>query len=155
MNRASTPVNNFRQARILVVEDNYDHWIIIRTVLKECLAEVEPIWAANADEALDYLNAAADQQQVLPKLILLDLYLPDRATGWHILEQLKKPASPFLKLPVVILSHSNDPSDISLSYRYGGTSYLIKPLNYADWVAHFQMLRHYWWEVVTLPSKQS
>ena len=75
-----------RQGTILVVEDNDDHWFLIRWALLQTLPGVEAVRAVDADEALDYLNDCLEADASLPSLILLDLYLPGRAEGWRVLE---------------------------------------------------------------------
>ena len=90
----------------------------------------------------------------MPKLIILDLYLPKRADGLELLRQIKALPSPCNQLPVVMLSSSSDRTDISQSYQYGGSSYLVKPTDFEAWLTYFQELRTYWWETVTLPPLQ-
>lgn len=148
----ATNHRNFSHASLLVVEDNEDHWQLIRMGLEKALPEVEPVWAANGDQALTHLNGCLLRGNDLPKLILLDLYLPKREDGWHLLEELKESGSSFRQIPVVILSYSCTPEDITASYLYGSTSYVTKPTDRQAWIEYTQNLRAYWWETVTLPS---
>lgn len=142
---------NFRDAKILLVEDNPDHGALIQTVLHECMPEVELILAATVDEAWNQLNKSRQSQEGLPRLILLDLYVPRREDGWQLLQLIKESTSPYRLIPVTILSHSGDREDVETSYELGGTSYIIKPSDYPRWLAYFQTLRQYWWNTVTLP----
>jgi CheY-like chemotaxis protein len=143
---------NFSHASLLVIEDNPDHWHLIQSSLQRFLPEVEPRWASDANQARQYLDDCLLQGNDLPKLILLDLYLPAREDGWGLLEELKDGASSCRQVPVIVLSSSNDPEDITESYHYGSTSYLIKPNTSEAWISFGQNLRTYWWETVTLPS---
>lgn len=154
INRRIQPTSqrNFRYASLLVVEDNPDHWQLIRLALEKFLPEVEAVWVTNADQARDYLSDCLFNGDDLPKLILLDLYLPTRQEGWNLLEDLKDQTSSCKQVPVVILSYSNDPEDITQSYYYGSTSYLVKPDTPQAWTNFGTNLRSYWWETVTLPS---
>ncbi|GAA4398535.1 response regulator [Nibrella viscosa] len=141
------------QTPVLVVEDNADQWTIIREALKECFPEAEPIWVSNAGQALAYLQEARAGGGRMPKLIFLDLYLPHREDGWKLLKQLKEPESGFSLLPVVVLSHSSQPEDVEEAYDFWLTSYVVKPLDYDQWINSLTALRNYWWNVVTLPGQ--
>jgi CheY-like chemotaxis protein len=143
---------NFRQARLLIIEDTDDHWHLMHLEVKRFLPEVTPIRVATQAQAMTYLNGCLSNGDKLPGLILLDLYLPDRQEGWQLLQQLKHPESNFRQLPVVVFSHSSAREDVLGSYQYGSTSYVTKPLDPRNWPAYFQILRHYWWETVTLPG---
>lgn len=61
---------------ILVIDDNDDQCTIIRTVIEQNFSEVVPVFAANEKEALAYLEDNAENTTKMPRLILLDLYLP-------------------------------------------------------------------------------
>lgn len=143
---------NFKNARLLIVEDNPDHAYIINKAIQQCLPEVKPVIVPTEAEALTYLAQCESDECIMPKLILLDLYLPDSQTGWRLLNQLKTLPSAISKVPVVLLSSSVSPTDIREAYRRGCSSYLVKPSQFENWLAYFQTLRSYWWETVTLPK---
>lgn len=142
---------NFRKAKVLVIEDNDDHWILVKTAMQYCLPEVRLVRAATGVQALGYLDQWTTEEWEMPKLILLDLYLPGRGDGWQLLEQIRSLSTPFNQIPVVVLSASNAPADIAETYRRGSSSYLVKPTAAEEWIQYFQQLRAYWWETVTLP----
>lgn len=148
----STTRNNFRNAKLLIIEDNPDHGIIIRKALKLCLPEVMPILVTTEKEALVYLDQCQLEEWEFPKLILLDLYLPEAQNGWRLLEQIKALPTQLSKIPVILLSHSNSREDIAEAYERGCSSYLVKPTRFDEWLVYFQTLRTYWWETVTLPK---
>jgi len=137
--------------RILVVEDNADQWFIIRWVLLQRFKEVEAIWVADVSEAMAYLEAGAAGQHPLPRLVLLDLYLPHRQAGWLLLEQIKTHPH-YRSIPVIVLSRSNRLEDISQSYRLRSSAYLVKPATYDQWLQYFTHFRRYWWGTVILPK---
>jgi len=122
--------------------------------MQQCLSEVTPIWFSTAEEALVFLTDCNIQEWEMPKLILQDLYMPDRIDGWELLQRIKALPSPCNQIPVVILSSSNDRTDIAESYQLGSSSYIIKPMDFDGWLSYFQELRMYWWETVTLPPLQ-
>ena len=133
---------------ILIVENDADHWLIIRSVLARCFPEVEPIWVNNAAQAVTYLQQASLSKRKMPWLILLELHLPRPKDGWSLLELLK--ANPgYQSIPVIVLSHSADDNDITKAYTQGVASYIVKPTTYHKWLVCMYSLRSYWWEVVT------
>ncbi|GAA4470356.1 response regulator [Nibrella saemangeumensis] len=151
-NGAQTLVRSRVAPKVLVVEDNPDHWVFMQKAMQENFTEVEPVVTTSAAQTLDYLTTCSNRAEVPPKLILMDLYLPDRKDGWQLLNQIKKLDPPFDRIPVVVLSHSNNPQDIAESYRQGINSYLVKPTQYQEWLHCFQVIKEYWWETVTLPD---
>ncbi|MBD2754335.1 response regulator [Spirosoma validum] len=154
INNHETIRANFKRAKVLIIEDSNDHWMLIKNVMQQCLPEVVPVRVDTPDKALILLHSWTTQEWEIPKLILQDLYLPDRADGWYLLDQIKAMPSPCNRIPVVVLSSSNARKDIEEAYRRGSSSYLVKPTNYEGWHAFFQELRAYWWETVTLPPIQ-
>lgn len=153
MAKLSTPRRRkTRQIPILIVEDNADQWLIIRSVLSQCFPEVEPIWMNNAAQTVTYLEAHAADAVKLPRLIVLDLYLPRREDGFFLLEFLKT-CQFYRKPPVVILSASRDDDDITSVYSFNVASYIVKPGTYHEWLNCFYTFRRYWWEIVTLPLR--
>lgn len=148
----SAKQDNFKNAKLLIIDDNADHGVVITNAARHCLPEIKPIILSCEEDALAYLNQCCMEEWELPKLILLDLYLPNRENGWHLLEQIKFGTAALSKIPVVILSGSNDPADITEAYNRGCSSYLVKPDRFDEWISYFQVLRSYWWETVTLPK---
>lgn len=145
---------NFSRAKVLVIEDSADHWTLMKSAMQQCLPEVTPVRVDTADQALELLDSWATQEWEMPKLILQDLYLPNRTDGWYLLEQIKARPAPCNRIPVVMLSSSDYRTDIEEAYRRGSSSYLVKPTSFAEWLTYFQELRTYWWETVTLPPLQ-
>jgi CheY-like chemotaxis protein len=148
----STTRQNFKNAKLLIVEDNLDHRIIIKKAVEQCLPEIKPILVPNKEEALDYLTQCLREEWESPKLIILDLYMPTREDGWELLDQIRALPATLSKIPIVLLSYSSDRVDIAEAYKRGCSSYLVKPSGFNDWIDYFQTLRMYWWETVTLPK---
>ncbi|MEZ0483920.1 response regulator [Fibrella aquatica] len=142
---------NFKRARILVVEDNDDYWVLIQRAMFQVLPEVMPVRAASKEEAHELLTAWSRDEWDMPKLVLLDLYLPNREHGWQVLDEIRNLMTPCNQVPVVILSSSDTQDDITEAYRRGSSSYLVKPTAFAEWLNYFKQVRTYWWETVTLP----
>ena len=143
-----------RQVPILVIEDNADQWLIIRSAINQCFSEVEPIWINNVPQAITYLETHANDGAKIPRLVLCDLYVPRREDGFALLEFAKN-YSFQRKPPIVVLSSSKDEADITKSYTLNAASYIVKPGSYHEWLNCFYAFRRYWWEIVTLSLGQS
>lgn len=145
---------NFKRAKVLVIEDSDDHWLLIKRAMQQCLSEITPVRAVSPQEALTFLHEWQHQEWEIPKLIIQDLYLPNRVDGWQLLRQIRQMPVPFCQVPIIMLSSSNDCNDIMEAYALGASSYLVKPTTFDDWLTYFQELRIYWWETVSLPPLQ-
>ncbi len=152
--RGSANYENYRNACILVVEDNADHAVIIDKAIQQTMPDVKRTIVSTEEEAIAHLDTCLTQEMEVPKLILLDLYLPDRKNGWQLLDRIKAMPAALSKIPVVLLTYSDNRTDIAESYQRGCASYLIKPSTFDDWLYYFQTLRAYWWETATLPKNQ-
>ncbi len=141
-----------RQVPILVVEDNADQWLIIRSTLAKCFPEVEPIWLNTSTQAIRYMETHSSDPTKLPRMILLDLYLPRREDGLALLEFMKNHEF-YRKPPVVVLSSSQDEEDVATVYSLNVATYIVKPSSYHEWLNCFFAFQRYWWGVVTLPLR--
>ena len=128
---------------ILLVEDNPDHVELILRTLRENNVVNQVHVVTNGEEALDFLyqrGKYADAPR--PGLILLDIKLP-RVDGIEVLRQIK--ADPELKsMPVVMLTTSAGEQEILESYSCGANSYIIKPLDFDQFVKAIKTLKLYW-----------
>ena len=115
-----------REIKIMLVEDSIEDATFTEHVLKFNKLQKDLVLAANGQDALQALEKC-DRDQSHPNLILLDINLPD-ISGMDLLKQIKKDAR-FSKIPVVILTGSNEDEDIQKSYDLGASSYLVKPIS--------------------------
>ncbi len=93
-------------------------------------------------EALNLLCSDAAEPHHLPKVIFLDLKLP-KMSGLEVLSQLKGEQRTRL-IPVVMLTSSQEESDILESYERGANSYMVKPLDYDEFFQAVEDLGLYW-----------
>jgi len=139
---------------ILLVEDNLDHVELILKALRDnnVLNEVHVL--TNGEEAMDFLHQRGvyvDKAQ--PGLILLDIKLPGM-DGIEFLRRIK--ADPKLKrIPVVILTTSAGEKEIVESYNCGANSYIVKPVDFEQFVKVIKDLKLYWLVVNSLPMKST
>ncbi len=128
-----------REGIILLVEDNADHAILTQRALKQhkILNTVEV--AQDGQGALDRLF---DTGKTLPILILLDLKLP-KIDGLDVLKRLRASERTH-RVPVVILTSSDDERDRAAGYDLGCNSYIRKPVDFDQFAAAVHDLGLYW-----------
>lgn len=131
---------------ILLVEDNpNDLELALHALKKHNLANNIQI-ARDGVEALDFLFGEGSFEGRLvtdtPKVILLDLKLP-RVNGIAVLERVK--ADPRTRnIPVVVLTSSREDPDVATCYKLGVNSYIVKPVDFEQFVKAVQQLGLYW-----------
>jgi len=130
---------------VLLVEDSTsDAEMILRVLRKNNLAN-RLVHLPDGAEALDFLfceGEYAGRESNLPRVILLDLKMP-RVNGIEVLTRLKLDERT-KKIPVVILTSSNEDPDIQVCYKLGANSYVVKPLEYNDFYQAISNLGLYW-----------
>ena len=131
---------------ILLVEDSHtDAKLTLKALEKVNLAH-KVVWVKDGEEALDYVfsrNAFKSRDpKEDPRLIILDLKLP-KVDGQEVLETLKN-HDLYKLIPVVILTSSNEERDIMKSYYNGVNSYIVKPMEYEDFMKAVRELGMYW-----------
>lgn len=135
---------------ILLVEDNDgDIELTERAFRKGNLAAKLSV-AHDGVEALEMLGRKGDRGAALrPDLILLDLNMP-RMDGREFLAAIK--SDPDLKsIPVIMLTSSNAPRDISECYERHANCYIIKPFGTEKFTAMVKQLDEFWTGIVRLP----
>jgi two-component system response regulator len=131
---------------ILLVEDNPSDIELTRRAFEKSHIANEMIVAEDGQEALDYLFDSDPLTNLrlneLPALVLLDLKLP-KVDGLNVLRQIRNDDHTS-RLPVVILTTSNEEQDVAQSYDLGANSYIRKPVDFKQFVAAVQHLGLYW-----------
>ncbi len=133
-------------AEILLVEDNpNDAELILRALKKNNLAN-KIIWVEDGSKALDFLfcrgNFKNRNKNKFLKVILLDLKLP-KLSGLEVLREIK--SNDLTKhLPVVIITSSKEDPDIKAAYKMGANSYVVKPVDFGDFVDSVSNIGLYW-----------
>jgi CheY-like chemotaxis protein len=136
-----------RRAVVLLVEDDPDHAFLAREGLIDAHVLVDLHHVERGDQALAFLRRQAPYQDApRPDLILLDLHLP-RVSGYEVMEAIAADES-LKSLPVVVLTSSSDAKDVQLLNALGCTSFITKPLEFADLAATLRKMAGYWFELV-------
>jgi CheY-like chemotaxis protein len=132
-------------ARILMVEDDPKDVELSLTALEEYNLANEVVVAHDGVEALDYLYCRGefeDRPKENPAVILLDLKLPN-IDGLEVLQQVKSDEN--LKLiPVVVLTSSKEEKDMVTSYKLGVNAYVVKPVDFHEFVNAIKELGAFW-----------
>jgi two-component system response regulator len=131
---------------ILLIEDNpHEAELAIRNLKKHHLAN-NLIHIDDGAEALDFIFSRGkyteNNGKFQPKLILLDLKLP-KVSGHEILKAIRENEE-LKSIPVVVLTSSNEESDIMESYKLGVNSYIVKPVNFEAFSKAIGELGMYW-----------
>ena len=128
---------------ILLVEDNQDDEFLALRALKRGNVANEVIVARDGVEALDILLGRGEHAgNDLPQVVLLDLKLP-KVTGLEVLQQLRQEERT-RRLPVVVLTSSDEQKDIIESYNLGANSYVRKPVDFTQFIDAINQLGMYW-----------
>lgn len=136
---------------ILIVEDNPGDARLIDEALNEGKIVNTSNHVDDGAKALAYLRkegAYADKQK--PDLILLDLNLP-KIDGREVLEQIKKDAK-LCKIPVIILTTSENEDDVAKSYELHANCYIRKPVEYDVFLRVVKTIEDFWLSTVILPN---
>jgi len=134
------------EIEILLIEDNMnDAELTIRALKKNNLAN-KLVHLKDGAEAIDFIfaegNYSSRKIENVPKVILLDLKMP-KVNGIEVLKKIKADERT-KKIPVVILTSSKEDPDIQECYRLGVNSYVVKPVQFEEFVKSVSELGLYW-----------
>jgi DNA-binding response OmpR family regulator len=131
--------------RILMVEDDPKDVELSLTALDEYNLANEVVVARDGEEALDYLycrgNFAARSKEN-PAVMLLDLKLP-KVDGLEVLQQVRADEK-LRMIPVVVLTSSHEEKDMVASYKLGVNAYVVKPVDFHEFVNAIKELGIFW-----------
>ncbi|MBW4043533.1 response regulator [Acidipila rosea] len=130
------------QRVILLVEDDPDHEVLTIRALRKSNIVNEIKVAHDGEEAIAMLFGDGENAIPTPQVILLDLKLP-KIEGLEVLRRIRESEKTRM-LPVVILTSSDEESDIVRSYKLGVNSYIRKPVNFSEFAEATRQLGMYW-----------
>jgi two-component system response regulator len=131
------------QLEILLVEDNPQDAELAIRALKKCMPMSHLHHVSDGQEALDFLFCPTlDDDRKPPKVVLLDLKLP-KVGGLEVLREIR--ANEHTKsLPVVVLTSSREDSDVAAAYRLGVNSFIVKPVDFENFLEVVSNMGSYW-----------
>jgi CheY-like chemotaxis protein len=136
-------MNNFK--RILLVEDDARDLELTLVALGEYKLANEVDVVRDGHEALDYLNRRGAYQLrrgLNPAVVLLDLKMP-RVDGLEVLKCIRGDKS-LMMIPVVMLTSSREERDIVESYKLGVNAYVVKPVDFHQFVGAIKQIGVFW-----------
>ena len=131
--------------RILMVQDDPKDVELTLTALEEYKLANEVVVTRDGEEALDYLYCRGNFQTRThdnPAVLLLDLKLP-KVDGLEVLQQIKSDEK-LRMIPVVVLTSSREERDMVASYTLGVNAYVVKPVDFHEFVNAIKELGIFW-----------
>ena len=131
--------------RILMVEDDPKDVELTLTALEDYNLANEVIVTRDGEQALDYLYCRGEyktRSRGNPAVMLLDLKLP-KVDGLEVLKQVKSDGE-LRMIPVVVLTSSKEEKDMVASYQLGVNAYVVKPVDFHEFVNAIKELGVFW-----------
>jgi CheY-like chemotaxis protein len=142
---------------ILLVEDNPDDEALTVRALKKANVRNQIVVVRDGAEALDYLHGtgvlAGRDARLTPQVVLLDIKLP-KIDGLEVLRTVKGDAA-LRTIPVVVLTSSAEESDLVRSYELGVNAYVVKPVEFHQFITAVKELGVFWGVINEPPPEGS
>jgi CheY-like chemotaxis protein len=136
---------------VLLVEDSAAEARLAREALLEVTFPVRLHVASDGEQAMEFLRREGRYEAApRPQLVLLDLNLP-RKDGREVLRDIKQDDE-LRRIPVVVLTTSQAPSDITRAYELHANCYIRKPLELDGFIEIVKSIHHYWLQMAELPA---
>jgi CheY-like chemotaxis protein len=137
---------------ILLVEDNPGDVRLTEVAFEEGGINNTLHVVTDGEEALDFLFRRGEHRGApRPNLVLLDLNLP-KIDGFGVLERIRNDET-IKRMPVIILTSSDEEQDIVESYELNSNAYLTKPVTAKDFIGLIAKFEELWFTIVRLPPK--
>ncbi|RRV10266.1 response regulator [Pseudomonas sp. v388] len=130
---------------ILLVEDNPNDLELALIALERSNLANDIVVVRDGSEALDYLlrrNQFSDRDEGNPAVLLLDLKLP-KVDGLQVLEKIRE-TEQLRSIPVVMLTSSREEPDLDRAYQLGVNAYVVKPVQFKEFVSAISDLGVFW-----------
>lgn len=137
---------------ILLVEDNPDDIMITKRAFAKGRILNKLYVVQDGEEAIEFLRKRGKYKDVpTPTLVLLDLKMP-KMNGFEVLEQIKGDKD-LKSIPIVVLTSSERDKDIEEAYKLGCNSYIVKPVNFDNFIKTVVDIKEYWLSISRVPVK--
>ncbi len=141
-----------RTIHVLLVEDDPGDVMLTRKGLEDVKIALQLDIVNNGVEAMAYLRQEAPYTEAIrPDLVLLDLNMPKK-DGCAVLQDLQEDKA-LRSIPVVVLTTSDNDSDVARAYDLGANCYITKPVGLDEFVRAISSIEEFWFTVVKLPPK--
>ena len=132
---------------LLLVEDDLNDIFLVKRAFKMAQVSNPLQIVTDGQEAISYLKGEgkyADRATYpMPRLMVMDIKMP-RMSGFDVLEWVKGDDSPLRRIPIVIVSASDNPSEINRAYELGANAYMVKPVDFRAVEHLFNAITNYW-----------
>src|SRR5436190_1986377 len=136
-----------REFTVLLVEDDLNDIFLVKRAFKMAQVKNPLQVVTDGQEAMLYLRGEgkyADRDTFpLPKLVVMDIRMP-RRSGFDVLQWVKGNTGALRRIPIVIVSSSDNPDDINRAYELGANAYMVKPVDFKAVEHLFQSITQYW-----------
>lgn len=142
---------------ILLVEDDANDVLLLERAFEKAGLQKALRVVRDGDQAIKYLNGQSPyddrKKHPLPFLLLLDLKMPG-TDGFEVLQWIRRDPL-FRRLLIVVLTSSNQQSDVDKAYELGANSYLVKPVGLDEMSNLIKRFEMYWTEINRTPTSPS
>jgi two-component system response regulator len=144
-------LSHSRPAEVLLAEDNENDVELTRQGFKRAKLLVNLHWVRDGEECMAFLRKQGEYASApTPDMLLLDINMP-RMGGREVLAEIVKDDS-LKSLPVVVLSTSEEGEEILKMYKMRCNSYIVKPVDFDQFLKVIRSIGEYWFTVVVLPK---
>jgi chemotaxis family two-component system response regulator Rcp1 len=148
---AMTNPGKGRPIEILLVEDSTDDATWTMEALREGKVSNRVSWVEDGVEAMAFLRRTGQNSTApRPDLILLDLSMP-RKSGFEVLQEIKEDPD-LMRIPVVIMTSSDNEKHILKAYNLHANCYVTKPVDLDQFIGVVKSIEDFWLTVVKLPA---
>jgi two-component system, chemotaxis family, response regulator Rcp1 len=148
----NTNLASSRPAEILLAEDNENDVELTRMAFKRCKLMLNMHHVPDGEECMAFLRKQGKYCNApTPDLILLDLNMP-RLDGREVLAEIVADKT-LSAIPVVVLTTSGQDEEILKLYKLRCSSYIIKPVDFEQFLKAVRLIAEYWFTVVVLPPQ--
>ncbi len=136
----------------LLVEDNPDDVVITQRALKKGLIRNKLYVVRDGEEALKFFRKKGVYKDApTPALVLLDLKMP-KLDGFEVLKEIKGD-NDLKSIPIIVLTTSERDKDIERAYELGCNNYILKPVNFENFIKTVVEIQKYWLVISKIPLK--
>jgi CheY-like chemotaxis protein len=132
---------------VLLVEDDLNDIFLVKRAFKMAHLRNPLQVVTDGQEAIHYLKGEMKYSDrtvfPLPKLIVMDIKMP-RRSGFEVLDWVKGRKGILRRIPIIIVSSSDNPADINRAYELGANAYMVKPVNFKKVEHLFESITQYW-----------
>jgi two-component system, chemotaxis family, response regulator Rcp1 len=142
-----------QHVEILLVEDNEADIVLVKEALKDAKIYNSLHVVNDGEAAIAFLenDPQLNPDKIRPGIVLLDLYMPKK-NGMEVLEYIKGHEQ-LRTIPVVVMTSSQDETDIVQAYKLQANCYITKPVDFEQLIKVIKTLEDFWLSVVQLPKQ--